>query len=139
VGGRRYVDVNVFIYWLGSHPLYGERAREWIERIENSRKRTYCTSALTIYEALIIIAGLLGKKLKDRGYVGKVIDAFRELDNLEIIPLTERVIHKALELMMEYGLDYEDSLHLATALISRAKEIVSNDKDFDKTPIKRVF
>jgi len=41
--------------------------------------------------------------------------------------------------MEEYNLDYEDSLHLTTALRTDAKEIISNDKDFDKTPLKRSF
>lgn len=36
-------------------------------------------------------------------------------------------------------LDYEDALHLATALRNKAREIVSNDKDFDRTPLKRKF
>jgi predicted nucleic acid-binding protein len=41
--------------------------------------------------------------------------------------------------MIEYELDYEDALHLAAALKSKAKEIIFNDQDFDKTPLKRRF
>ena len=41
--------------------------------------------------------------------------------------------------MKAYDIDYEDALHLATALRVGAKEIVSNDKDFDKTPLTRVL
>jgi predicted nucleic acid-binding protein len=41
--------------------------------------------------------------------------------------------------MKEYGLDYEDALHLAAALRSKVREIISNDQDFDKTPLKRRF
>jgi predicted nucleic acid-binding protein len=41
--------------------------------------------------------------------------------------------------MKEYELDYEDAIHLAAALKSKAKEIISNDQDFDKTTIKRRF
>jgi predicted nucleic acid-binding protein len=43
------------------------------------------------------------------------------------------------DLMKEYGLDYEDDLHLAVALRNKAKEIISNDQDFDRTPLKRRF
>jgi predicted nucleic acid-binding protein len=39
--------------------------------------------------------------------------------------------------MKECGLDYEDSVHLAVAMRVDAKEIVSNDRDFDVAPIKR--
>lgn len=41
--------------------------------------------------------------------------------------------------MGEYELDYEDSLHLASAMRMGATEIISNDRDFDRTPFKRVF
>ncbi|MCC6024602.1 MAG: PIN domain-containing protein [Thaumarchaeota archaeon] len=41
--------------------------------------------------------------------------------------------------MKEYGLDYEDALHLAVALRNKAEEIISNDQDFDRTPLKRRF
>ena len=41
--------------------------------------------------------------------------------------------------MNEYKLDYEDSLHLAVAIRTGAKEIISNDKDFDATQIKRTM
>ncbi|MEM2153278.1 MAG: PIN domain-containing protein [Nitrososphaeria archaeon] len=41
--------------------------------------------------------------------------------------------------MGEYGLDFEDALHLASALRYNLKEIISNDLDFDQTPLKRIF
>ena len=41
--------------------------------------------------------------------------------------------------MEECDLDYEDSLHLSVARRVGAKEIVSNDKDFDKIPLKRMI
>jgi len=41
--------------------------------------------------------------------------------------------------MKEYDIDYEDSIHLTVALRKGAKEIVSNDKDFDGTQLRRIF
>ena len=41
--------------------------------------------------------------------------------------------------MEMWKLDYEDSLHLAVAQRVGAQEIVSNDKDFDRTEIKRTM
>jgi len=46
---------------------------------------------------------------------------------------------KAAEIMDKWKLDYEDSLHLAVAERVSAQEIVSNDKDFDRTEIKRTM
>jgi predicted nucleic acid-binding protein len=41
--------------------------------------------------------------------------------------------------MDKHKIDYEDALHLTAAIKAGATEIVSNDKDFDGTAIKRVF
>jgi len=87
----------------------------------------------------VIIAGLTGGSLKDRSIVEGVVDPITNLKGLIIESLTPEDLRQASELMREYDLDYEDSLHLATALRTRVKEIVSNDKDFDRTPLKRIF
>ena len=36
---RFYVDVNVFVYWLGNHPKYGQAALEWVKKMETSAGR----------------------------------------------------------------------------------------------------
>ncbi|MEM2922605.1 MAG: type II toxin-antitoxin system VapC family toxin, partial [Candidatus Bathyarchaeia archaeon] len=61
------------------------------------------------------------------------------LKGLVLVPLTSDDLLRSKELMDEYALDFEDSLHLAAALNIGSKEIVSNDKDFDKVGLKRIF
>jgi predicted nucleic acid-binding protein len=134
-----YVDVNIFIYWLGRHPAFGEKAYQWIKNIEASRKVKYITSTLTVYETLVIIAGLTGNSLRDKLFVEGVINALVGIQNLVITPFTLEDGIEAVSLMDEYGIDYEDALHLAIALRNKVGRIISNDKDFDKTPLKRVF
>jgi predicted nucleic acid-binding protein len=56
---------------------------------------------------------------------------------LTIEPLKPEDFTKAVELMEDYKLDYEDSIHLAVATRTGAQEILSNDEDFDVAPIKR--
>ena len=68
----RYVDVNVFVFWLGKHPKYGETAYKWVQKIENSTRKEYFTSSLTVYETLVIIAGLARRNLKDKTFVETV-------------------------------------------------------------------
>ncbi|MGQ9479683.1 MAG: hypothetical protein ACUVQ0_06725 [Thermoproteota archaeon] len=41
-----YVDVNVFVYWLGAHSTFGNRAYKWVKKIEGSRRDRYITSSL---------------------------------------------------------------------------------------------
>jgi len=134
-----YVDVNIFIYWLGNHPSLGKAAYKWIKKIENAPKGEYATSSLTLYETMVIIAGLTGRTLKDKRLVEDVIDSMTHLKGLLIDPLKPEDLIQAVELMKEYNIDYEDSIHLAVALRKDAKEIVSNDKDFDSTQLRRTF
>jgi predicted nucleic acid-binding protein len=136
---RRYVDINIFVYWLGNHPKFGETAYKWIKKIENSSRGEYVTSSLTIYETLVIIAGLTGKNLKDETFTEKVVNSITHIKGLTIEPLKPEDFTKALDLMNDCKLDYEDSIHLAVAVRTGAQEIVSNDKDFDTTLIKRTM
>lgn len=139
VGDTIYVDVNIFIYWLGGHPEFGEAAYRWIKKIEGSPSGKFATSSLTLYETLVIIAGLVGGSLKDAVLTEMVVDSLSKIQGLKLEPLKSEDFVRALDLMKEYKLDYEDSLHLATALRIGAKEIISNDRDYDVTPLKRVM
>jgi len=139
VDSEVYIDINIFIYWLGNHPTFGRTSYEWIKKIEEAPRGKYVTSALTLYQTMIIIASLTGKNLKDQELIEEVVNSIKSLSGLKIIPLTMEDITQAVKLMKEYNLDYEDAIHLASALRSETKEIISNDEDFDKTPLKRRF
>jgi predicted nucleic acid-binding protein len=136
---RYYLDVNIFVYWLGNHPKYATTAKGWIKKIETSQRKEYVTSALTLYETLVILGGLTGKNLKDKTFVQQVINPITSLKGLTIEPLKSEDFKKATDLMNECKLDYEDALHLAVATRTGTQEIISNDKDFDATPIKRTM
>ena len=139
VNHLKYVDVNVFVYWLGGHPIFGEKAYKWIKNISETSHKTYVTSTLTIYETLLILAGLTGKNLGDKKFVEEVFEALTSLKGLTFENLEETDFNRALNLLKKFKLGYEDALHLAVAFKVKAKEIISNDKDFDKTTIKRRF
>lgn len=132
-----YIDINIFVYWLGNHPKFGETAYRWIKKIENSQRGKYVTSSLTLYETLVIMGGLTGKSLKDQAFIEAVVNSIINIKGLLIEPLKPEDLTKAVNLTKEYNLDYEDSIHLAVALRTGTQEIISNDKDFDHTPIKR--
>ncbi|MEM2939900.1 MAG: type II toxin-antitoxin system VapC family toxin [Candidatus Bathyarchaeia archaeon] len=134
-----YVDVNIFVYWLGNHPTFGKTAYKWIKKIEEAPRGKYITSILTLYQAIVIIAGLTGKSLKDQELIEETVNSIKSLPGLTITPLTIEDVTQAEKLMREHNLDYEDAIHLATALRNRAKEIISNDEDFEKTTLKRKF
>jgi len=138
VDEKTYLDVNVFVYWLGGHPTFGPRALKWIGEAEEAPGQ-FVTSALTIYEVLVIIGGLTGRTLKDSGFVEEALSALMGVRGLHVEPLTAACYTEALELMDMYGLDYEDALHLAAAVQVKAQRIVSNDGDYDRAALRRVF
>ncbi|MEM2703209.1 MAG: PIN domain-containing protein [Candidatus Bathyarchaeia archaeon] len=96
-----YIDVNVFVYWLGSHPTLGRTSYEWIRKIEEASRGKYVTSALTLYQITVIIAGLTGKSLKDLELVGEVVNSIESLSGLRIMPLTMEDLTDAAKLMKE--------------------------------------
>jgi predicted nucleic acid-binding protein len=128
----KYIDVNVFVYWLANHPEHGKIAQQWIKKAEESTKNTYLTSSLTLYETAVIICGLTGKNLKDKDYITQIISPITQIKGLTITPLTQQQYTHAAELMNKYKLDYEDALHLSTAIKAGAQQIISNNKHFDQ-------
>jgi len=66
VDPESYIDTNIFIYWLGGHPTFGGKAREWVKRVGEAPRGRYATSSLAIYQALVIMAGLTGRSLKTK-------------------------------------------------------------------------
>ena len=136
---RRYIDVNIFVYWLGNHPIFGQKAYEWIKRIDRSPKGTFVTATLSIYEIAVILAGFIGTTLKNKKFVEQVVNAINSLRGLVLEAITCEEILSAYKLMNKYNLDYEDALHLSVAFKVNAKEIISNDSDFDNLPIPRIF
>jgi predicted nucleic acid-binding protein len=133
VDPEAYLDVNVFVYWLGSHPTHGEKAHSWIKTVEKSVGTRCTTSTLSLYQVLVVMAGLTGTTLSDVGFLEKIYTAITGLQGLQIVPLTSRHFSRALALIRSYDVDYEDALHLAMAMDEGLNKILSNDSDFDKS------
>ncbi|MFQ6136535.1 MAG: type II toxin-antitoxin system VapC family toxin [Candidatus Hydrothermarchaeales archaeon] len=129
----KYIDVNVFVYWLNAHPEFGETATSIIERIESGEKAV--TSSLTPW---LLHAAF--KKTGAKGYSHSLLmERLSKIMNLHFAPLDVDVYRKASTLSDKYRLDFEDAIHLAVALDYSTDAIYSNDEDFERAPIKRVF
>ena len=126
----RYVDVNVFVYWLGDDTVFGDEATRIVEGIEKGER--VATSSLTPWLTHIALVNVRARNYSEEKLTGK----FRELPFLRIEPLTIEDYEAAVVAMGRYRLDLEDSLHLSVAERLRIKEIYTNDRDFEKTPLK---
>jgi len=127
-----YVDANVFVYWLTDHPSFGQRASEIMKGIEMGENA--CTSSFTIW----LLHVLLEREAEN--YSEKILlERIQELPHLKVIPLEMQDFMGGERCRNTFRIDFEDSIHYAVARRLGAHTIYSNDSDFDKTDLKRVF
>ena len=132
-----YVDTNVFVYWLTSHPVHGKVAEKLIQNIEAGDAAI--TSALTLVQVDWAMRALLQAGMISKYDPRKMVESVTGIQNLRIIELKEETCRRALGHAKKYELDLEDSIHLETALEHKCSEMLSADVDFDKGPLPRRF
>ena len=118
-----YVDVNVLYYFLTANEEFGERARDLLERYSGDM----ITSALTVWQLYI----LFRRQKTKFSIIGILSDL-----GIEIVPLTFDILREAERCKK---LDFDDAIHYATMKAHGIRTILSNDKDFDKVDVKRIF
>lgn len=123
---KTYLDTNVFVYAFVNTDVFGEQARDILDKVVRGRLKA-CTSFLT-YDEFMWSVGKLAGRAKARTYVQEV---FR-MKHLECIPLDEKIVWQAHELLANEQLNPRDALHAASALVIGAERIVSEDKEFSK-------
>ena len=85
-----------------------------------------------------VILNMVNNK-SDVGKIHSFLQKLTNSDGIRIYSVNMNDRTKALDLMIKYKLDYEDSLILQCAFSTKSKEIVSFDKHFDKVKeIKRI-
>jgi len=124
----RYLDSNVFIFAATGVPEAKAILKDVAKGTINA-----CTSCLTWDEVVWAL-----KKCTSREVLLEDSRDLLEFPNLVFIPTTLDIIARAHEIMVSDGLDPRDAIHVASMLHANAKEIVSDDEDFDKVKgIKR--
>lgn len=113
-----YIDVNVLYYYLTAHPEFGEKAKKYLEDFDD-----LCTSALTVW-ILYVLTNLRN-----------LPEILREI-GVTILPLTFEVLSFATNVEK---LDFEDAIHYATMKLNGINKIISNDGDFDRVDVERIF
>ena len=119
---------------VGNHPNHAKTAKSWSKTWKRLHEVKYFTHSVTLYGNNRYSSG---RNLKDKTFITQVITPITAIKPLTIEPLKSEDFKKAAEIMGNWELDYEDSLHLAVAERVGAEEIVSNDRDFDKSEIRR--
>jgi predicted nucleic acid-binding protein len=124
-----YIDSNVFIYaviYQSEEQRKTKKAKEVLRKIENGELSGY-TSTLTWDEVVWVISKVMGRR--DGIAHGQRLLGF---PNLKFINADENILAQAQKLMDKYKLTPRDSIHVASTLSRKIKQIISDDEDFDQ-------
>jgi len=131
-GRRRFVDTNVFIYAMQGHPEFGEVSKKILERIDGGEKAV--TSLMNIAE---VCWWLEKHKMEEK--IEEKVKLISSIFCLEIAPLELSDFMEASRLVKKYRMDFNDCLSIALMKRMNIDTIYSNDRDFDKAKLKRIF
>ena len=121
-----YIDSNIFIFAYSEDKENGVICRKILDLIIEN-KITAFTSTLTFDEIFNKIM-----RLKDKQTALIVSDLFLNLNNLKFIEVDLNIVSSSLFLLKKYNLGLRDAIHLACAFSKDLKNIITNDKEFDK-------
>lgn len=134
----KYLDTNVIIYAIESHPKYGEKCKDILKAVENAELEI-CASTLILVEVINVLCKLniiLEVAHKEKLNIRKNIDAILSLP-IKWIELDFAIIRRASEYQFKVsGIDY---IHVASMELNLVNEIISADEELNKIDfIKRI-
>jgi uncharacterized protein len=126
-GSRVYFDVNPIIYFIEQNTQFAEAVTPVFEMIGDGSIVAY-TSELSLTEILI-------KPIRDN--LNQVIQAHKELlldpELFTLISLNQDTFLLAAELGGKLSMRTPDAIHMASAIESKCKYFVTNDKGIKST------
>jgi len=116
-----YWDTMLFVYWFEEHPVYAERMRHILARMEQ-RKDALCTSSLAVGETLV------GPYKKgEREIASRIRDAFRP-PFVRVLPFTSEAADRYARIRAELSVSPADAVHLACAADAAVDLFLTNDR-----------
>jgi predicted nucleic acid-binding protein len=132
-GQKIALDTMVFIYAFEEHPVYLSLLRALFSALEKGDFEAI-TSTVTITECLT-----LPYRQKNFGLAAQYMVLFRNFPHLTAVPVTDEVAERAALLRARYKIGTPDALQLATALVSRAAILLTNDENLSAIKDIRVL
>jgi predicted nucleic acid-binding protein len=126
--GRVYVDSVILIYSVERNPIYAGLLRRFWAALAASAVEVV-TSQLSILEALV------DPLRNGDSVVVAEYESFFELPEIECRPVDLQVLLEAAHLRAEHrGLRTPDSIHVATAQVTKCRSFFTNDKALSRLP-----
>ena len=124
LGSRVLVDTVALIYFLERNGKYTKIADDIFTDIESGKLQGVVTNL--IFAELLVPLYRAGDYRAAAGLSHRLLN-FR---NLEVVPLTTEISMEAARLRADYSLRTPDAIHGATAIVSAASGILTNDVKF---------
>jgi len=129
-----YIDANIFCYLLSENREFADSAQAYFDKIALGLAQG-ATSVHTLAEVCVTLRQWFKWSQSE---IAEALDLLLTKTRIRFLPLTEEIMLKVPGLM-ESGMSYGDSIHLATMRANGITEIVSEDKHFDRiSGIKRL-
>ncbi len=127
------IAANIFLELLLEQKNSG-RCRTFLNKTAKGEINAV-VSDFTIDSVILVMSNHKVSKEEMKEFINKLINS----KGIAIYSVSMRDRLQAINIMGRYGLDYEDSVILQTALSTKSKEIMSFDRHFDKiSGIKRI-
>ena len=129
-----FIDTNLFVY------LNANVEDELSERLD--RFYTELVKAHETYTNVLVLDELIHVSKRKYGVSYSETISFIEdvvLPAVRVLSLTFDDYLTAREIILKYGLRPSDALHIATIQNNGLQAIVSEDEDFDRLPLKRLW
>ncbi|MGD8589401.1 MAG: PIN domain-containing protein [Chromatiales bacterium] len=121
---RILLDTVALIYFLEGNPRYVQQAEKVFAQIEAGI--LHGLMANLVFAELLVPFYRTGDPKQATGLVNRLL-SFR---NLEVIAMNHEISMEAARLRAQYDLRTPDAIHAATAVVSKATGILTNDKRF---------
>ena len=120
------IDSVIFIYVWNKQPEFFKQSKKILEQISSG-------SVHGIFAQIGLIELLTGPKKLGRGSLALLYkERVKNLPNLEILGMSDRVVDIASGLRAKYNLRTPDAIHIATAIDGGADKFITNDKNLKK-------
>ena len=129
----KYVDTDVFLYWALDHAEFGDTATRLLRHIELNEKA--CTSSLSLY----LMDGVLSQLDAPDYDFAQLVHTLEKIRNLKIEPLTEKTLMGAATVREELDVPLDVAAGIVVATDRKADGVYSNNADWEKGPLPRLF
>lgn len=142
-----FIDANIFLYSAFKHPVFGNKCKNFLIRIEKGEIKGYTSDFVLngIFHKLMIAEvvkkfGVEAKQVvrfvkKNPGVIAELETVWTEMEIIKgfnISILNGSLFPDFIEISKRYWLMATDALHVATMKRNGITNIATNDPDFEK-------